>query len=130
MDNLYQDNILDHAHNPRNKVTQVATGLICGEGDNPSCGDSGQMCVSIWAQMGSLSDKGVVTDVHWSGSGCAISQASMSIVSEYIKGKSVHDLKLLMPGDIYQLLGIQITPSRVNCALLPYRAVEKILEIC
>ena len=127
MDNLYQDNILDHAHNPRNKVTQVATGLICGEGDNPSCGDSGQMCVCIGTQIEELN---VVTDVQWYGTGCAISQASMSIVSEYIKGKSVHDLKLLMPGDIYQLLGIQITPSRVNCALLPYRAVEKILEIC
>ena len=139
MDNLYQDNILDHAHNPRNKVAQASPlalssregvtqeSFVCGEGDNPSCGDSGQMCVSMGTQIGDLN---VVTDVQWYGTGCAISQASMSIVSEYIKGKSVHDLKLLMPGDIYQLLGIQITPSRVNCALLPYLAVEKILEIC
>ncbi len=124
MNDLYQDNILDHAHNPRNKISFEASfcGAICGEGDNPSCGDSGEMCVVFVGQL--------ISEVSWTGVGCAISQASMSIVSDYVKGKSITDLRLLMPGDIYNLLGIQITPSRVNCALLPYRAVEKILEIC
>lgn len=140
MNDLYQDHILDHANNPRNKAAKDALFLtypsfgegslkngeagikqyIWGEGDNPSCGDSGIMCV--------CADKSQIQKVEWSGIGCAISQASMSMMSEYIIGKSLSDLKLLMPGDVYAMLGIQITPSRVNCALLSYRAVEKIIE--
>ncbi len=133
MNDLYQDNILDHANNPRNKAPRPLTptpdpshkgrgemqNTFCGEGDNPSCGDSGEMCVKLTS---------IISYVSWSGVGCAISQASMSMMSEYIKGKSVNDLKMMMPGDVYEMLGIQITPSRVNCALLSYRAIEKIIQ--
>lgn len=134
MNDLYLENILDHANNPRNYKSEIADasnacdgnigggGYICGEGDNPSCGDSGKLCITL-----SRADN-IIEDVCWRGQGCAISQASMSILSEYIKGKSFRELKLLMPGDIYKLLGINITPSRVNCALLSYRAIEKALE--
>ena len=139
LNDLYQENILDHANNPRNKaespLTQAsppapssrggATQIsVCGEGDNPSCGDSGIMCVSFQKEE----DINIISNVYWSGIGCAISQASMSMMSEYIKDKSVADLKLMMPGDVYNMLGIQITPSRVNCALLSYRAIEKIIQ--
>ena len=147
LNDLYQENILDHANNPRNKaggplptspsrggathlhaiippLEEGVRGRLCGEGDNPSCGDSGIMCVSFQREE----DINIISNVYWSGIGCAISQASMSILSEYIIGKSLNDLKLLMPGDIYGLLGIQITPSRVNCALLSYRAIEKIIQ--
>ena len=148
LNDLYQENILDHANNPRNKVDShlsvgagfgqtptppegrgaiqiqdASTTLVCGEGDNPSCGDSGVMCVSFQEE-----DINIISSVQWSGIGCAISQASMSMMSEYIKDKSVADLKLMMPGDVYNMLGIQITPSRVNCALLSYRAIEKIIQ--
>lgn len=143
MNDLYQDHILDHANNPRNKVVTKPNATpspslsprgeekyICGEGDNPSCGDSGIMCVYIYKneEIKEISNSDKIKKVEWSGVGCAISQASMSMMSEYIIGRSLSDLKLLMPGDVYAMLGIQITPSRVNCALLPYRAIEKIVE--
>jgi nitrogen fixation protein NifU and related proteins len=69
----------------------------------------------------------LIVNVQWFGRGCAISQASMSMMSELLIGKSIKELKLMMPGDVYKMLGIQITPSRVNCALLSYRALENIL---
>ena len=132
MNDIYQEHILDHANNPRNKVSgKVAPGGtvevpnallqegVCGQGDNPSCGDEGELCVEV--------QDGIITNVKWSGRGCAISQASMSMMSELLIGKNIKELKLMMPGDVYKMLGIQITPSRVNCALLPYRALENIL---
>ena len=106
-------------------------GCICGQGDNPSCGDEGVICVWSGPLPWGRAGEGVeycIENVKWHGRGCAISQASMSMMSEYIKGKSIKELKLMMPGDVYQMLGIQITPSRVNCALLPYRALENILS--
>ena len=146
MNDIYQDHILDHANNPRNKVSgKVAPGGtvevpnallqegVCGQGDNPSCGDEGEMCVwSGSSPLGGEVGRGaldfIINNVQWSGRGCAISQASMSMMSEMLIGKSIKELKLMMPGDVYQMLGIQITPSRVNCALLPYRALESILS--
>ncbi len=171
MNDIYQEHILDHANNPRNK-TLVRRGIsprltprfreeplintdahdtdkhICGQGDNPSCGDEGEMCVEISHPpapspregeeiqvypgvapfpLGRAGD-GTIQNVQWSGRGCAISQASMSMMSELLIGKNIKELKLMMPGDVYQMLGIQITPSRVNCALLSYRALENILS--
>ena len=121
MNDIYQEHILDHANNPRNKtLIKGEEDCICGEGDNPSCGDEGEMCVEV--------GDGIIQNVQWSGRGCAISQASMSMMSEMLIDKSIKELKLMMPGDVYKMLGIQITPSRVNCALLSYRALENILS--
>lgn len=149
MNDIYQEHILDHANNPRNKTptpnpsrkwrgentsadsTDESNDLsVCGQGDNPSCGDEGEMCVwSGPSPLGGEEGRGaLIQNVQWSGRGCAISQASMSMMSELLIGKSIKELKLMMPGDVYQMLGIQITPSRVNCALLSYRALESILS--
>ena len=153
MNDIYQEHILDHANNPRNKTSTPTpnpslkgrgtntsadspderTGLsVCGQGDNPSCGDEGEMCVwcgpsPLWGEDGRGALDFIITNVQWSGRGCAISQASMSMMSELLIGKNIKELKLMMPGDVYKMLGIQITPSRVNCALLSYRALENIL---
>lgn len=142
---------MDHYNNPRNKTTlslsdsvfgtvralSFGEGLLkntfCGQGDNPSCGDEGEMCVwggpsPLWGEDGRGALDFIITNVQWTGYGCAISQASMSMMSEMLIGKSIKELKLMMPGDVYKMLGIQITPSRVNCALLSYRALENILS--
>jgi len=62
------------------------------------------------------------------GDGCAISVAAASMLTEYIEGKTIQDLKLITPGDIYGMLGVQIGPARVNCALLAYKALSDSLE--
>ena len=119
MDELYQENILDHAKTPRN-YGELVDASCNAKGDNPSCGDSAELFLK-------LDDSEVVTNASFTGYGCAVSQASMSILTAELKGKNIHQLKSIMPGDIYKMLGINISPARVNCALLSYRALEQTL---
>ena len=131
MDNLYQENILDHAHNPRNK--KIMSDATChAKGDNPSCGDIGTLYIKFSQTLpNSISDKNdKVSEASFDGVGCAISQASMSMMTEFVNGKTIHELKMIMPGDVYKMLGVSITPPRVNCALLSYRALEQLLPDC
>lgn len=115
---LYGDIILDHYHSPRNFGTlQDATKRT--ETLNPSCGDKINM---------EITDKnGKVKEIAFSGEGCAISMASASMITEYAKGKSLEELKKLAPEDIIKLLGIEITVSRLKCALLPLEALKKLV---
>jgi nitrogen fixation NifU-like protein len=106
MEDIYQENILDHNAHPRNK--RVISGA------------------HVSANM--FDDKNNVTDVAFQGEGCAVSQAGLSMLTESLKGKTERELKLLSPGDIYTMLGVQISPGRVNCALLGYEALQKILK--
>lgn len=115
-DELYKENILDHYRNPRNKKVFSDFDLK-GEGLNVSCGDK----VTFFVKFG---DSGEVADASFEGDGCAISQASASMFTEKIKGMSKEELKLLSPGDIYDMLGIKISPGRTKCALLPYEALN------
>jgi len=87
---------------------------------NPSCGDS--------LELELLINEDKIIDVGFSGEGCAISQASTSMATDKIKGMSIDDLRLLSPGDVYNLLGITISPSRSQCALLPYQAITQIIK--
>ena len=118
MDELYQQHILDHAGNPRFKGVLS----LCdaeGRAENPSCGD--------WGVMYLKEENGHVV-AGFDGGGCAISQAGLSLLTESIQGKTLNELRLLTPGDIYTMLGIEISPARVNCALLGYKALETALK--
>lgn len=120
---LYQENILEHYRNPKNKVEKDFGICSCtGYGENVDCGDSGELYLNIEG------DK--VVDVRWSGNGCALSQSGMSMMTEKIKNEKLNleDLKLWTPAVIYELLGVQISPSRVNCALLSYKCLESALK--
>lgn len=118
-ENLYQENILDHNAHPHNK--RVISGAHTeAEVRNSLCGD----CIVLQI---SFNDKGFVSDAVFQGEGCAISQAGLSMLTDKIKGLDLNALKLLSPGDIYTMLGVPISPSRVHCALLGYAALEKIL---
>ncbi|TXH08293.1 MAG: SUF system NifU family Fe-S cluster assembly protein [Candidatus Moraniibacteriota bacterium] len=115
---LYQDQILDHYRNPRNfgsleKPTHVA------EVKNPTCGDSLHMDIAV--------QNGTIADVRFSGSGCAISQASASLLIEYVKGKTVKTALSLGPQDILELLGVPLSPGRVKCGLLSLETLKKSL---
>ncbi len=112
---LYKENILDHYRNPRNKTALLDFDLK-GDGHNASCGDK----VTFFVKF----DDHKVVQASFEGDGCAISQASTSMLTERIKGISRNELKLLSPGDIYDMLGIKISPGRTKCALLPYEALS------
>lgn len=136
LEELYQQVILDHSRRPRNKG-ELAEGVKV-HGDNPSCGDEIDLCVKFAAD-------GSVEDVKFEGQGCAISQASASLMTMKLKGKprsdaelmlkSFHDLvtievaeppKLL--GDLRLMAGVRKFPQRVKCAMLAWRAFEQALR--
>lgn len=116
--NIYQAVILDHYHNPHN------FGDMTGEDRqshavNSICGDKITMKVKI--------EKGKIVEIKFSGSGCAISMASASLLTDAIKGKPLSFLKKLQKDFILDLLGIDLSPNRLKCALLPLEAAQKLI---
>lgn len=127
MSDLYQEIILDYYQHPRNRVSPDELSHLqkyqsCSE-SNVGCGDE----FSVALQLDEAGKK--VVDVKWSGQGCAISTASMSVVSEYITGKTVAEIRNIGKNEILELLGLEdITPAREKCLLLSMKAVNRVLE--
>jgi nitrogen fixation NifU-like protein len=109
-ENFYREVILDHYKNPRNYGT-IEEPHAHAEGQNPLCGDE----VSI-DLMFDGNDK--ITDVKFSGRGCAISQAATSMLTEHLKGKTVAQAAALDKQTLLDDVGIPLTPIRLKCALL------------
>ena len=120
MDDLYRDEILEHYRQPHNFGTLDAPDATY-EGNNPLCGDRITMMLSV-------DDDGNVSDVAFSGRGCAISQASPSHLTDEIKGRSVAEVETMRNQDILDLLGIEISPARLKCALLSLDTVQHALQ--
>ena len=137
LEELYQSVILDHSKRPRN-FGEIADGAVHVHGDNPSCGDEIDLSVKFGAE-------GVVEEVKFKGMGCAISQASASLMTMKLKGKSEADARAMlrafhdlvtteaaepprMLGDLRLLQGVRKFPQRVKCAMLAWRAFEQALE--
>ena len=120
MDDLYRDEILEHYREPHNFGTLDAPDASY-EGHNPLCGDRITMMLIV-------DDEGAVNDVAFSGRGCAISQASASMVTDEIKGRPVSEIRDMTNQDIHDLLGIEISPARLKCALLSLSTVQNALE--
>jgi nitrogen fixation protein NifU and related proteins len=110
MDDLYRDEILEHYRNPHNfGILEQPT--TAKEGANPLCGDR------ITLMLG-INDEGTVEDVAFTGRGCAISQASASMLTDEIKGKSLDEIAHMGSKDVLNNLGIEISPARMKCAML------------
>lgn len=107
---MYRENILEHYRHPLN-YGQLEHPTFEAEGVNPLCGDE------LHVQVG-VGEDGTVNEVRFSGHGCAISQASMSMLSEHIIGKSLDEVASLTREDITDMLGIPLSPVRLKCALL------------
>ena len=133
---LYQQVILDHNRRPRN-FRAIETGHKV-EGFNPLCGDR----LTVYVRV----DGGVLTDVSFQGSGCAISKASASMMTEAVKGKTIEDAQALwnefqrmitgppeepavLLGKLTALAGVRQFPVRVKCASLPWHALQAALEL-
>lgn len=119
MDDLYQQNILEHFKHPHHRGALSAYDMK-EEGSNPSCGDELTLYIAL--------ENDVVRDVGFEGEGCAISTASMSLLSDHMIGKRKGDLLRMTDLDIYQLLGIPIGPQREKCALLSLWTLQKALQ--
>ena len=116
MDDFYKGYILDHYRNPRNfghleRVDASAEDL------NPLCGDTIKMELALDAE-------GRVEDVKFSGRGCAISQASASMLTESIKGMKLEDVARLSQESVLENVGIGISPTRMKCAMLGLKVLK------
>jgi nitrogen fixation NifU-like protein len=116
MDDLYRENILQHYKNPSNWGELDAADLEA-EDLNPLCGDE----LKVQLKLGG---DGRIEDVRFSGHGCAISQASASMASEEIVGMPVDDLLKLDRAFVLDLLGIDISATRMKCALLSLKVLK------
>ena len=131
---LYQEVILDHGQRPRNfRPLEQAT--HCAEGHNPLCGD----CVTVHVRL----EDGIVREATFEGSGCAISTASASLMTEAIQGKTVEEAMSLFEefraavvedreyadlGKLEVLLGVKEFPVRVKCATLAWHTLQAAIE--
>ncbi len=117
MEDIYREQILEHARHPRN-FGHLPAPTVVREERNPLCGDQ------IRLELAIADD--VITDVRFTGRGCAISQASASLLTEVIKGKSVEEAKHFSKDDLLDLIGIPLAhnPSRLKCALLSLKALK------
>jgi nitrogen fixation NifU-like protein len=133
---LYQEVIIDHGKSPRNSgVLEKATHEA--EGYNPYCGDEVHLTVVV--------KDGVIVDLKFEGQGCAISQASASMMTEAVKGKNVEEAKAIFKrfhdalmsredpdydalDELASLTGVKDYPSRIKCATLAWHCLEDALE--
>jgi nitrogen fixation NifU-like protein len=137
LEELYQEVILDHSRRPRN-FGSLAGAAVRVHGDNPACGDEIDLGVKFGAD-------GSLQEIRFSGHGCAISQASASMMTAKLKGKTrtaamemlraFRDLvtgegddSLSILGDLRLMRGVRKFPQRVKCAMLAWRALEEALR--
>ena len=110
-EDLYREVILDHYKNPRGHGV-IEDADAHADGVNPLCGDE----VSIYVQF--ADDGETVEEVKFSGRGCAISQASTSMLMEMVVGKTAQEIAQLPKEELLEEVGIPLTPIRLKCALL------------
>ena len=119
MDDLYREQILEHYKNPHH-FGELEHADITQEGDNPLCGD----VITLYLKL----DDGRVGDVRFRGRGCAISQASASMLTDLIVGRPVQELKTFPTKNLLDELGIQISPARMKCATLSVNTLRVALN--
>ncbi len=136
---LYQEVILDHSRHPRH-FGELADANRAGEGYNPLCGDRVKVYLAI-------DEAGRIADVSFQGKGCAISQASASLMTDLIKGRTVAEAERLMEGFLHLvkgedasdigpedrehldvMAGVSAFPMRVKCATLAWHTMKSALE--
>jgi nitrogen fixation NifU-like protein len=116
MDEIYREYILEHYKHPHNwGELDDATNEF--EDNNPLCGDELKVQLRV-------NDEGVIEDLRFSGHGCAISQASASMTSDEVKGMKVDELLKLDKSFVLELLGIDISATRIKCALLSLKVLK------
>jgi len=116
---MYIDRVIDHYKNPRNKkVLKIYTAEF--EDENILCGDRIKFQVLI--------EHNKIVDIGFTGSGCILSIASASILSEYARGKSIHEILSLSDDRFINIIGVKPGKSRINCLLLPLRVLKKAIK--
>jgi len=116
MDDLYREIIIDRYKSPHFKG-ELEPNDITFEDDNPLCGDHIRIDIRV-------DENNVIKEAVFSGEGCAISQASADLLVESIIGKSIEEVKSISKEDVLNLLGIELGPVRLKCALLSLKVLK------
>ena len=116
---IYQQQIIEHYKNPHNKKVLLSPTFQARQ-VNSLCGDEIEVFL--------ITNGESITDIGFTGQGCAISQASASMFTDYIKGKTLKEVRELPETIIYDLLGFTLTPARQRCALLAFQTVQQALH--
>ncbi|WP_129114207.1 Fe-S cluster assembly sulfur transfer protein SufU [Halegenticoccus tardaugens] len=114
---MYRQQILDHYKNPRN-YGELEDATFTHVGENPSCGDTIRIDVRL------EDDDETIDFVAFSGDGCAISQASASMLSQRLPGTTLSELKEMDRDDVIDMLGVDISPMRIKCAVLAEKVAQ------
>jgi len=114
-DSLYREVILDHNKNPRNKGVLDPADFTY-EDTNPLCGDEIRIDVRVEGER--------VSDVRFSGRGCAISQAAASILTEMVEGQTLDAVKAISRDELLEEIGVPLSPARLKCALLGLKVLK------
>ena len=116
---LYAETILDHYRHPHGKRV-LKNPTITHSEKNLSCGDALSLSLVI--------EKNIITEIGWSGEGCAISQAAMSMLSETVWGKTPEEIDALSKDSIFSLLKVPISARRMKCALLGLHTLKNAIR--
>lgn len=114
---MYRQQILEHYRNPRN-AGELPDPTVSHTGENPTCGDE------IQVDMNLDDDEEVVETIRFSGDGCAISQAAASLLTQEVEGMPIEDVLALDRDDVVGLLGVEISPMRIKCAVLAEKVIQ------
>ena len=114
-ESLYREIILEHYRNPQNRGT-LDPADYSYEDTNPLCGDEIRIDMRV--------NDGIVSDIAFSGRGCAISQASASMLTEMVKGQPLEEVKQISKEDLLEELEIPLSPARLKCALLSLKVLK------
>jgi nitrogen fixation NifU-like protein len=119
LDDLYREEVLDHYKHPRNHGT-IEDAEAHADGMNPLCGDEVSIDVAF--------DRDSISDIRFSGRGCAISQAATSMLTELVIGKTVDEAAELEKDDLLAEVPISLTPVRLKCAILGLTTLKMALH--
>ncbi|MGC8663454.1 MAG: Fe-S cluster assembly sulfur transfer protein SufU [Thermoplasmata archaeon] len=116
---IYMEFILENYKNPKN-YGKMENPTTSSSGSNPLCGDEIEIYIKV--------ENNKLNNIKFTGKGCAISQASASILTEMVKNKDVNFVKNLREKDLLDALGIELSPARMKCALLSYNTLKKAIS--
>ena len=116
-DPLYREEILDHYYSSPHRGHLECPDLVC-DLDNPLCGDQIHLELSLGAD-------GRIDQVRFDGHGCVISQAATSLLADRVEGATLDEVRQITPADVVKLLGVTLSPTRMKCGLLGWKALQK-----
>lgn len=119
-DPLYREEILDHYYSSAHRGRLESPDLV-SDLDNPLCGDEIHLEVS-------LAGDGRIDQVRFDGHGCVISQAATSLLADRVEGATLDEVRKITPADVVKLLGVPLSPTRMKCGLLGWKALLKAVD--